>query len=71
MWWCWNLSSSSESVGKAAYRRQLVVGQSAQLVCGYVFASAGEGESTTDLVFGGHNIIAENGVLLAKGDINI
>ena len=61
-----NLAASNEVVGKAAYRRQLVVNQSAQLVCGYVFASAGEGESTTDLVFGGHNIIAENGVLLAQ-----
>ena len=61
-----NLAASNESVGKAAYRRQLVVGQSGKLVCGYVFASAGEGESTTDLVFGGHNMIAENGVLLAQ-----
>ena len=61
-----NLAASNEVVGKAAYRRQLVVGQSARLVCGYVFASAGEGESTTDLVFGGHNIIAENGVMLAQ-----
>ncbi len=61
-----NLAASNEVVGKAAYRRQLVVGQSAQLICGYVFASAGEGESTTDLVFGGHNIIAENGVMLAQ-----
>ena len=61
-----NLAASNEVVGKAAYRRQLVVGQSARLVCGYVFASAGEGESTTDLVYGGHNIIAENGVMLAQ-----
>ena len=61
-----NLAASNDVVGKAAYRRQLVVGQSARLVCGYVFASAGEGESTTDMVYGGHNIIAENGVMLAQ-----
>ena len=61
-----NLSASDELVGKAGYRRQLVVGQSARLVCGYVYANAGEGESTTDLVFTGHDLIAENGVLLAE-----
>lgn len=61
-----NLAASNDVVGKAAYRRQLVVSQSGRLVCGYVFANAGEGESTTDLVFGGHNMIAENGVLLAQ-----
>ena len=61
-----NLSASNEVVGKAAYRRQLVVGQSGRLCCGYVYADAGEGESTTDLVFAGHNMIAENGALLAE-----
>ena len=61
-----NLSASDEVVGKAEYRRQLVAGQSARLVCGYVYADAGEGESSTDLVFAGHNLIAENGVLLAE-----
>ena len=61
-----NLSASNELVGKAAYRRSLVSGQSGRLVCGYVYADAGEGESTTDLVFGGHNIIAENGTILAE-----
>ncbi len=61
-----NLAASNDVVGKAAYRRQLVVSQSGRLVCGYVFANAGEGESTTDLVFGGHSLIAENGVLLAQ-----
>ena len=61
-----NLSASNEVVGKAAYRRQLVVGQSGRLCCGYVYADAGEGESTTDLVFTGHNMIAENGALLAE-----
>ena len=61
-----NLSASNELAGKADYRRQLVTGQSARLVCGYVYADAGEGESTTDLVFAGHNMIAENGTLLAE-----
>lgn len=61
-----NLSASDEVAGKAAYRRQLVTGQSARCVCGYVYADAGEGESSTDLVFTGHNMIAENGVLLAE-----
>lgn len=61
-----NLSASNEAVGKAEYRRSLVTGQSARLVCGYIYANAGEGESTTDLVFAGHNLIAENGVLLAE-----
>ena len=61
-----NLSASDEVAGKADYRRQLVAGQSARLVCGYVYADAGEGESTTDLVFSGHNLIAENGTLLAE-----
>ena len=61
-----NLSASNEVVGKAAYRRQLAVGQSGRLCCGYVYADAGEGESTTDLVFAGHNMIAENGAMLAE-----
>ena len=61
-----NLSASNELVGKSGYRRTLVVGQSGRLVCGYVYADAGEGESTTDLVFTGHNMIAENGALLAE-----
>ena len=61
-----NLSASNETVGKDAYRRQLVEATSARLVTGYVYASAGEGESTQDLVFGGHNLIAENGVLLSE-----
>ena len=61
-----NLSASDEVAGKSAYRRQLVAGQSGRLVCGYVYADAGEGESTTDLVFAGHNIIAENGAVLAE-----
>ena len=61
-----NLSASNELVGKSGYRRQLVTGQSGRLVCGYVYADAGEGESTTDLVFTGHNMIAENGSLLSE-----
>ncbi len=61
-----NLSASNEAVGKAQYRRSLAAGQSGRLVCGYVYANAGEGESSTDLVFAGHNLIAENGVILAE-----
>ncbi len=61
-----NCSASNETVGKKHYRRDLIVGQSARLIAGYVYSSAGEGESTTDLVFGAHNLIAENGVLLAQ-----
>ena len=61
-----NLSASNEMIGKAEYRRSLVTGQSGRLICGYVYASAGDGESTTDLVFSGHNLIAENGTLLKE-----
>ena len=61
-----NLSASNEVIGKAAYRRELVKSQSARCVCGYVYADAGEGESTADLVFAGHNLIAENGTVLAE-----
>lgn len=61
-----NLSASDENTGKDVYRRQLVNGQSARLFCGYIYCSAGEGESTTDLVFSGHNIIAESGTTLAE-----
>ena len=61
-----NLSASNELVGKSKYRRDLVSGQSARLICGYIYANAGFGESTTDIVFGGHNIIAENGAILEE-----
>lgn len=61
-----NLSASNELVAKAHYRSQLVRQQSARCIAGYVFASAGTGESTTDVVFGGHAMIAENGVMLAE-----
>ena len=60
-----NLSASDETVGKSAYRRELVCGQSARLLCAYLYADAGHGESTTDMTFAGHNLIAENGSLLA------
>lgn len=61
-----NLSASSELVGKTAYRRMLVTSQTARSVCGYIYANCGNGESTTDLVFGGHSMIAENGEVLAE-----
>ena len=61
-----NLSASDETVGKAEYRRALVENQSARLLCGYLYASAGHGESTQDMVFAGHDLIAENGTLLAE-----
>ncbi len=61
-----NLSASNETIGKFDYRRDLVNSQSARLMCGYVFSSAGSGESTQDLVFSGHDIIAENGNILAE-----
>ena len=61
-----NLSASSAAVGKDGYRRLLVTAQSAKTVCGYIFANCGDGESTTDAVFGGHSIIAENGTVLAE-----
>lgn len=61
-----NASASNETIGKDSYRKQLVSGQSARLVCGYVYASAGGGESTQDIVFSGHNLICENGTVLAE-----
>lgn len=61
-----NLSASNETVGKDVYREMLVKSTSAKLIAGYLYASAGEGESTQDLVFGGHNMIAENGTMLAQ-----
>lgn len=63
-----NLSASDELTGKDSYRRELVKSQSARLVCGYLYSDAGEGESTTDVVFAGHNLIAENGTLLAESE---
>lgn len=60
-----NLSASNETVGKDEYREMLVKSASARLLCGYIYTSIGEGESTQDVVFGGHNMIAENGTVLA------
>ncbi|KHL96347.1 NAD synthetase [Paenibacillus sp. IHB B 3415] len=63
-----NPSASNELVGKADYRRQLVGSQSASCVAGYVYAGCNTGESTTDVVFGGHSLIAENGQMLAESE---
>lgn len=64
-----NLSASNETIGKATYRRNLVAQQSARCICGYVYCSAGSSESTSDIVFGGHNIIAENGHIIAEAEL--
>ncbi len=61
-----NLSASDETIEKDAYRRTLIKAQSGKCVCGYVYADAGVGESTTDMVFAGHNIIAENAAVLTE-----
>lgn len=61
-----NLSASNELIGKADCRRLLAASASSRLACGYVYASAGHGESTQDLSFGGHCMVYENGVLLAE-----
>lgn len=63
-----NLSASDEYVSKAQYRKSLVENQSARCVCGYVYAGAGPCESTTDLVFSGATLIAENGSVAAEGN---
>lgn len=64
-----NLSASDETTGKADYRRLLIRSQSAKTVSAYVYADAGDGESTTDMVFSGHNIISENGEILAESKL--
>lgn len=61
-----NPAASNAVVGKDEYRQLLVTSASKRLLCGYVFANAGEGESTQDVVFGGHSLIAENGRILAQ-----
>lgn len=61
-----NLSASNETVAKHEYRKQLIAQQSARCIAGYVYAGSGVGESTQDLVFGGHSLIAENGAILAE-----
>lgn len=63
-----NLSASDEYVSKAEYRRDLISNQSARCICGYVYAGAGVYESTTDLVFSGATLVAENGAVLAEGE---
>ncbi len=64
-----NPSCSDETVGKAEYRRELVKSWSAHLLAGYVYADSGWGESTTDMVFAGHDMIAENGSLLGESKL--
>lgn len=64
-----NLSASNEVIGKAEYRRSLISGQSGRCVCAYVYADAGQGESSTDMVFSGHNMIAENGSIIAESSL--
>ena len=61
-----NLSASDEVTGKDVYRRDLIAGQSARLVCGYLYANASDGESTQDVVYAGQSMIAENGILLKE-----
>jgi len=61
-----NLSASNEAIGKSGYRRQLVGCQSGRCLAGYIYAASGVGESTTDIVFGGHGLIAENGTIVAE-----
>ncbi len=63
-----NLSASDEYVSKAEYRHDLIANQSARCVCGYVYAGAGVYESTTDLVFSGATLVAENGAVIAAGE---
>ena len=64
-----NLSASNEVIGKPGYRRNLVASQSGRCAAGYAYVSAGPTESTTDLVFSGHCLIAENGALLAESEV--
>ena len=64
-----NPSCSDETIGKAEYRRDLVKMWSGHLLCAYVYADAGPGESTTDMVFAGHDLIAENGTVLGESQL--
>ena len=66
-----NLSASDELVGKSEYRRALVAGQSARTCSAYIYANASEGESTTDMVFTGSNVIAENGTILRSVEYSL
>ncbi|MEE1313862.1 MAG: NAD(+) synthase [Lachnospiraceae bacterium] len=61
-----NTSASDETTTKEVYRKNLVSNQSARLLCGYIYACAGDGESTQDVVYSGHNLICENGSILAE-----
>jgi len=61
-----NISADSEAAGRASVRRTTVAGQSERLACGYIYANAGQGESTTDSVFSGHSLICERGTVLAE-----
>lgn len=61
-----NLSCSDDVIGKAQYRRNLVKMQSGKIICGYIYSDSGFGESTTDMVFSGQNIISENASILAE-----
>lgn len=63
-----NLSASNDTIGKRSYRQALIKGHSASLMCAYLYASAGAGESSTDLIFSGHGVIAENGKILCEND---
>ena len=63
-----NLSASNETISKRNYRRNLILQHSASSVCGYVYASAGSGESTTDLIFSGYAAVSENGKMLSESD---
>ena len=64
-----NLSASDEIIGKSEYRKNLIKAKSGSLCCGYAYADAGIGESTQDMVFAGHNIIAENGTVLSESEL--
>ena len=64
-----NLSASNELYGKDEYRRNLVQYSSSRLICAYIYASSGNGESTQDIVYSGHNIIAENGIILEESEL--
>lgn len=64
-----NLSAGNEIIGKAEYRRNLVKSHSARSLCAYLYANAGKDESTQDMIFAGHNLIAENGTLLAQSEL--
>lgn len=64
-----NLSAGNEIIGKSEYRRTLIKAHSAKNVCAYIYASAGNGESSQDMIFAGHNLIAENGSLLVQSEL--